>query len=500
MRSATCVLWVALLGVAARPTVARADDKAPASYFAVIDRVDLEPSPLGGTKLRVALSALAIGGQLLDLTDPKSIKVTVGGQQLDTPYVLGRYGATDADLAIALVIQTNQAYAEVLPSITATLDQIVLFPLNNRTQLAVLAYGEATSTGKLGPLKSGRRKLRDLVQDASVGEPALLDTIDRALRLLKRAKTTPEGRPLRKLIIVISDGLDRTGDRDRVTQLGTHAERDGVRIHSLGYAPNNVRRPLLTLGELSKKSLGTFRWVVTGGAASWTASLQQLNDEIQKQYVVTYFLPGDAELGGQQLKVATVGRIAMTAKKTLQVPAANCGGEDCPRGYCAQSTCIAPQLATGRGVLGWLLLLAGGTVALLVVLGGIGFVLQTRQQHKAGPAVAPGTIPVPGGVAPPPAPGGPALLVLSGPRVGQRVPMHNGFTIGKAPDSNLVLDDNYTSTHHAQIGVDAQGGCRIYDRNSTNGTFANGARVTDMALDHGMLLRIGSTELQFLAH
>src|SRR4051794_27086499 len=105
MRSATCVLWVALVGVAARPPVARADDAGPASYRAVIDRVDLEPSALGGTKLRVALSALALGGQLLDLTDPKSIKTMVGASKLEAPYALGRYNQTSADTAIVIVIQ-----------------------------------------------------------------------------------------------------------------------------------------------------------------------------------------------------------------------------------------------------------------------------------------------------------------------------------------------------------------------------------------------------------
>ena len=69
MRSATCVIGVALCVLAARPGVARADDAAPSSYRAVIDRVDLEPAAIGGLRLRVKLSALALQGQLLDLND-----------------------------------------------------------------------------------------------------------------------------------------------------------------------------------------------------------------------------------------------------------------------------------------------------------------------------------------------------------------------------------------------------------------------------------------------
>ena len=83
--------------------------------------------------------------------------------------------------------------------------------------------------------------------------------------------------------------------------------------------------------------------------------------------------------------------------------------------------------------------------------------------------------------------------------VQKRIPLLNGFTIGKAPNSHLVLDDGYTSGQHAQIGMDTAGTCRLYDRNSTNGTFVNGARITEVVLDHGASVRIGSTELRFLA-
>src|SRR5262245_51488448 len=300
MRSATCVIGGALLVLLARPAVAPADDAAPASYRAVIDRVDLEPASIGGLRLRVELSALALGGQLLDLSDPKSIKLMVGGSKLEAPYSLGAYGATGADTAIVIALQANQVYAETLQSILATLDDVVLSALGDRTQVAILSYGDATGTGKLTSLKAARTRLSQVSHDNTATEPALIDTLDRALLLLKRAKTTPEGRPLRKLIVVIGDGRDRSSDRERVTQLGARADKQGVRIHTLGYAPSNVRRPLLTLGELSKRSLGTFRWVRSGGAESWSPAFQQLRDEINKQYVLTYFLPSDAEVAGKK--------------------------------------------------------------------------------------------------------------------------------------------------------------------------------------------------------
>jgi hypothetical protein len=320
---------------------------------------------------------------------------------------------------------------------------------------------------------------------------------------------------------VVGDGRDRAGDRERVTQLGLRADKEGVRIHCLGFAPSNVRRPLLTLGELSRRSLGTFRWVRTGAAESWTPAFQQLRDEINKQYVLTYFLPADAEIAGRKLKIVTVGRTEATSNE-LKIPEASCGRDACA-GYCVDEVCATPHEAGGRGVLGRVFLLLGIAVGAVVVLGVIGFVLQRRQQ--AGPPLAPGPspgqampgqpgllpIPAPSGkkakkarnapppVAAPPPATGPALLVLTGPRAGQRIPLQNGFTIGKAPTSHLVLDDGYTSSQHAQVAMDHHGNFRLYDRNSTNGTFANGVRITEVVLDHGMSVRIGSTELRFLA-
>ena len=529
------VIWLGGLG-----RLAWADDAAPPSYRAVIDRADLEPASIGGTRLTVELSALDLYGKLLDLSDPKSIKLMVGGSKLDAPYARGAYGATSSETAIVFVIQANLAYAEALPTIATALDDVVS-KLPDRTQAAIVAYGDATEAGKLGSLKAARSRLTQLAQDGSASEPALLDTLDRAVRLLKKARPSREGAALRRVIVVIGDGRDRSNDRDRVTKLGANAGKVGIRIHTFGFAPSNVRRPLLTLGELSKQSLGTFRWVRTGGTESWTPAFQQLRDEINKQAVLTYFLPADTDVAGKKLKVVLVGRTEATSNET-KLGEVHCGTEACA-GYCVDGTCVIPRGSSGRGVVGWLILVVGVGLGATVVLGLIGFVLQRRQVGPPGfapgqrspswpagpgmpgvPAVpgAPGAVPpgaVPPGAAPakaswwskrsrpapapvaalPPPASGPALLVLTGPRAGQRIPLLNGFTIGKAPTSNLVLEDGYTSTHHAQVGMDQFGNCRLYDRNSTNGTFVNGVRVTEVVLDHGMSVRIGSTELRFLA-
>lgn len=512
------VIAVALL-VWARP--ARADDDAPSkpSYRILVDRLEHEPAAITGTRLRIHLSALTLQGQRLDLTDPKTIQTYVGPSQLKAPYALGTFGATDAALAVVLVVQATLDYQEVLPVLAETLEPALLSKLADDTQIALLAYGEATGTGKLGPLKSVRGKLAQLQDDGTAGDPALLETVERALLLLKKAKAEPAGRALRKLIVVIADGRDRAGDRERVTRLGLRAAKEGVRIHTLAHSPTDQRRPLLLLGELSRRSLGTFRWLQRGKADSWTPAFEQLQEEITGQYVLTYFLDADQDPAGKRLRVTTVGRTEATSEDRqpdLKVPPARCAGEPCA-GYCTGTRCVVVRDDGGRGVLGWILLIGGIGVGALVGLGVLGYVLTARQHRRAHPlappppgatpGAAPGALPGAGHPAwrgaPAPAPvpprAVPHLLFVSGPRAGERIPLRHGFLIGKAPGCDLLLDDSYASSHHAQIGMDHAGACRLYDRGSTNGTYLNGARVTDAALEHGASIRVGSTELRFLA-
>jgi FHA domain-containing protein len=497
MRSATWVLAAATVATVA-PAHAD-DDTASKTYRAVIDRVELEPAVIGGQRLRIHLSALSLTGGLVELGDSK-LKITAGGSELKAPYALGRYAQSGGDTAIVFVVQTTIELTDTLPVIAAAIDENILATAGDHTQVAIVSYGETVGGGKLLGAKSARAKVNALTSDGSAGDPALLDTLERALSLLKRTKTDPDGRPLRKLIVVIGDGRDRTGDHDRVRRFGARAGREGIPIHALAYTPTNQRKSLLALGELAKRSQGTFRWVRGGRAESWNPALQQLRDEIDKQYVLTVFLAADDEVAGKKIKVATSGRVELVSNDRA-APQLLCGSEACDAGQYCVDKCVTPRTSSGRGFFGWILLILGLAVAVLVVLGVIGYVMTKRQQEAGIPKpVVPvaGQVPVPAPMPPMPAMG-PKLYIMTGPRTGETIALRHGFLIGKAPHCALVIDDGYTSTTHAQIGMDDQGNCRIYDTGSTNGTFVNGVRVQEKFLEHGMTIRIGSTDLRFLA-
>ncbi|HEY8135019.1 MAG TPA: FhaA domain-containing protein [Candidatus Limnocylindrales bacterium] len=64
--------------------------------------------------------------------------------------------------------------------------------------------------------------------------------------------------------------------------------------------------------------------------------------------------------------------------------------------------------------------------------------------------------------------------------------------LGRALDNEIVLADDKVSRHHGQIGIRL--GMLVYtDLGSTNGSYLNGALVTEIALGPGDVLQIGSS-------
>jgi hypothetical protein len=91
-----------------------------------------------------------------------------------------------------------------------------------------------------------------------------------------------------------------------------------------------------------------------------------------------------------------------------------------------------------------------------------------------------------------------ALRVASGPReiTGVSVPLTGPLIIGRSPDSDLVIADEFVSSAHAQV-VPADGGFVLEDLGSTNGTRVNGQPATrPLPLTAGDVIEIGQNRLE----
>jgi len=122
--------------------------------------------------------------------------------------------------------------------------------------------------------------------------------------------------------------------------------------------------------------------------------------------------------------------------------------------------------------------------------------------------LVPARAPRAGGAAAPKAPKAPkqpkaakggarSLVVVEGPLTGTVIPLGSAdVTIGRAPDSTLVLDDDYASNNHAKISLTGSTWI-VTDLGSTNGTWVDRSRITSPTpLSVGHQLKVGRTVLE----
>ena len=90
------------------------------------------------------------------------------------------------------------------------------------------------------------------------------------------------------------------------------------------------------------------------------------------------------------------------------------------------------------------------------------------------------------------------VIRLGGGRAGDQYPVGPSITsIGRAPESDVFLDDVTVSREHAVL-EQRQDGIHIVDQGSLNGTYVNRERVEDARLSDGDELQIGKYRLAFI--
>ena len=92
--------------------------------------------------------------------------------------------------------------------------------------------------------------------------------------------------------------------------------------------------------------------------------------------------------------------------------------------------------------------------------------------------------------------GRPSLVVLSDDQPVKTVAIDRRVRIGRQGDNDLVVSDPGVSRHHAEI-INSSGSCTLHDLGSTNGTYVNGASITEHALREGDRISLGSTVVEF---
>ncbi len=91
------------------------------------------------------------------------------------------------------------------------------------------------------------------------------------------------------------------------------------------------------------------------------------------------------------------------------------------------------------------------------------------------------------------------LVVIYGPELGKRAPLGQAtFEIGRSSRSDLPIDQESISRHHARITFDGQRHV-IEDLGSTNGTFVNDVNVKRQPLKDGDQVKLGRSILKYMS-
>ncbi len=78
----------------------------------------------------------------------------------------------------------------------------------------------------------------------------------------------------------------------------------------------------------------------------------------------------------------------------------------------------------------------------------------------------------------------------------EKLSRNEEFTIGKAPDNDLVVAELGVSRRHAKIRPE-KGGYVVYDLVSTRGTYVNGQKITKRVLRDGDEIKVGPDPVIF---
>jgi hypothetical protein len=92
------------------------------------------------------------------------------------------------------------------------------------------------------------------------------------------------------------------------------------------------------------------------------------------------------------------------------------------------------------------------------------------------------------------------IVVTAGEKIGTEIALSGRqLSIGRASDSDLIVDDEYTSTHHAKL-VFINGEWLIQDLDSTNGTLLDGKKITTTTVvPLNTQVRVGQTSFELRA-
>lgn len=497
-RAARPLSWLLLLLTLLGPTVASASK--PRCRLEQVDLTAFEKH----SQIKVVGGRVELEGTLSPDQPPPVHRLLVAGKPVAKAEKIEPFERSGRDMYIALLIENSALYAPSIEKIKEAVKEF-LESMPPRVKVRLFLYGyEIEQQPNFMPAPAVTALLDDINPDDQ-GDVQLLRAISAGLLALNKVQPghDKDGKPQpapRKLMVVLSDGLNELMDRKSFRRTGDLLRQSNVSLFPIAFSPRDDRGPLLNLGELAKRSAGTFRWAQKD--ENLKEQFQSLSEELRQTPVFTFT---NKKLDLDDLRAATFG---LQCAELKSQPFSFSG---------------VPPKKPSRWWL-WLIGIPLGLVGLWGLAMLAAFLLK-RRAAKLGIVVPPSgaptkpgqTLAVPSGqpaVAAvyqpvPMQPGGRLFTATligigAGPLGGRRIKVEAGLLIGKgqyptAPAGVLfVPDDSSLGERHCELRRDGAG-FALFDSGVPSGTFINDRRVTAATrLADGDIIRLGeATQFRF---
>ena len=493
-----------------------------------LERVDASQLDKSG-QLRVLGSITEVEGTLAETQSAKEFRLLVSGKVAARGEKAEPFERSGQEMFLVLAVEISALYAPSVDQIKEALHEFLEALPRTKVKLILFGADLEPSPGFLAP-GAALQQIDELNPDDQ-GEVQLLNALSSGLSALNKVQPGKDksGNPLptpRKVMVVLSDGLNQLMDRKTFRRTGDLLRQNGVPLFPVAFSPRDDRGPLLNLGELAKRSSGTFRWAPK--AENLKEQFVNLAEELKKTSVISF---SSKKLSRETLQTAS---LVLQCGELKSVPFTMSGLPPPPSS--SWWKWVLGILGTLVGLWGlaqgalWVLRRRSAQLGLGPVPGQPGQPgqplggqatggypaagqLGTLPPGAAGPggyATLPIGTPAPlaAGAAPPVVypmvPGGrvyTATLIGIGALGGQRVKVDASLVIGKAatPPMGLpITSDPSVAASHCELRRDGAG-YLLTDYNSPGGSFVNERRVQGMVrLADGDLIRLGEgTQFKF---
>jgi len=408
-----------------------------------------------------ALHALAVAVNLDGSMAPLgSCQLLVGGEPQGAPVAPLRPVVVPA-LDIALLVQTTADYEPAAEELKEALHGFLRqLPASSRIELITYSDVQRVRTVSGFRPPAGLHAQIDALSLEGEAEPplimALRTAMDGLLSTHRTEESSDEG-PRRRLIVIVSDGMNSRLERSLFREMGQELAKQSIPVFPIAFSPQDIRTPLRNLGELARRSHGTFRWA--RDRASLQPQFESLAHELGKVQLLKFPMP--------ELRAAAATELTLTLRcsdglssNSVSLPAASL--RPCSR----ISFVVASVLGMGLlAALGW----------------GVG------RRLKANRAAHPASAEEPASLQP-----SYYLIFVRGPLSGKRFPLHDVQTLGRAPrdDFGIMIPDASLADTHCKITKNV-GGVWL-ESPGNKGVYCNETPISGrQVVPDGALIRLG---------